>query len=250
MPLLTTLAVLLRAHPYSESSRIFRFYTRDAGVVGALARGVRKSGGRDGSGIETFAEGVLTLIVKESRDLQTFKEFTASRPRRGIGSSALRLGGASALAELVLRHAGEESNPPLFEALSRGLDRLESTDPEELISATLSESWRLIAALGYHPVLQTCVHCGTPLGANEMSRFDFAAGGVRCQSCGDGGPRVGPGARAQLTALVSGDALPGGLSRPRAHLQLLSEFVTYHVSGTRPLSSFAFLAQMLPDDDA
>jgi recombinational DNA repair protein (RecF pathway) len=38
MSLLTTPAVLLRAHPYSESSRILRFYTRASGVVGAIAR--------------------------------------------------------------------------------------------------------------------------------------------------------------------------------------------------------------------
>ena len=52
----------------------------------------------------------------------------------------------------------------------------------------------------------------------------------------------------QLRALIAGDALPDALGRPRAHLQLLSDFITYHVSGTRPLDSFAFLAQMLPDD--
>jgi DNA repair protein RecO (recombination protein O) len=250
MALLTTSAVLLRAHPYSESSRILRFYGRDAGVVAALARGVRKSGGRDGTGVEGFAEGTLTLLVKESRDLQTFKEFTPTRPRRGLGSSALRLGGASVLAELVLRHAGEASNPPLFDVLSQALDRLESCDATELVPTALSQGWRVVSALGYHPVLQACVQCGTPLGSEEMSRFDFAAGGVRCQSCGDGGPRVGPGARAQLNALVAGDSLPGGLTRPRAHLQLLSDFVTHHVSGTRPLGSFAFLARMLPEDDA
>jgi DNA repair protein RecO (recombination protein O) len=250
MPLLTTPAVLLRAHPYSESSRILRFYSLDAGVVAALARGVRKSGGRDGTGVESFTEGTLALLVRESRDLQTFKEFTPTRRRRGLGSSALRLGSASVLAELVLRHAGESGNAPLFEVLSHALDRLESCDPGDLVAAALSEGWRLVSALGYHPVLQACVQCGAILGSEDMSRFDFAAGGVRCQSCGDGGPRVGPGARAQLSALVAGEALPGGLTRPRAHLQLLSDFVTYHVSGTRPLSSFAFLAQMLPEDDA
>jgi DNA repair protein RecO (recombination protein O) len=250
MPLLTTPAILLRAHPYSESSRILRFYTRGAGALSALARGVRKSGGRDGTGLESFAEGTLTLFVREGRDLHTFKEFAATRARRGIGGGALRLGGASVLAELVLRHAGEEGNPPLYEALGRALDRLEGCDEGELIPAVLSESWRLVSALGYHPVLQVCVHCGAPLGADEMSRFDFPAGGVRCQSCGDQGPRVGPGARAQLAALLSGGTLPSGVTRPRAHLQLLSDFVTYHVSGARPLGSFAFLAQMLPDDDA
>jgi DNA repair protein RecO (recombination protein O) len=248
MSLLTTPAVLLRAHPYSESSRILRFYTRASGVVGALARGVRRTGGRSGATLESFAGGLLTLHVKPTRDLQTFQEFTPTHPRRGIGGSPLRLGGASVVAELVLRHAGEEGNAALFETLESALDRIEAADEKGALAAILSESWRLVSALGYHPTLDTCVSCGRPLGADDMSRFDFAAGGVRCGDCGDRGPRVGPGAREQLRALVVGDVLAAPLGRPRAHVQLLSDFVTYHVSGTRPLDSFAFLAQMLPDD--
>jgi recombinational DNA repair protein (RecF pathway) len=152
------------------------------------------------------------------------------------------------VAELVLRHAGEEANPALFDALEGALDRIESAGDADVLEAVLSESWRLVSALGYHPTLDQCVQCGRPLGPDDGSRFDFAAGGVRCGDCGDTGPRVGPVARAQLRALVAGEAAPGPLGRARAHVQLLSDFVTFHVSGTRPLDSFAFLAQMLPDD--
>jgi DNA repair protein RecO (recombination protein O) len=250
MSLLTTSAVLLRAYPYSETSRILRFYTSDAGVVGALARGIRKTVGATGSGLQTFAGGLLTLHVRSTRELQTFKEFNATHPRPGIGRSPLRLGGASLLAELVLRHAGEEANPSLFGTLDNALDRLNASDEADVYAVVLSESWRLVSVLGYHPVLEVCVHCGKQLGGDEMSRFDFSAGGVRCADCGDSGPRVGPGARAQLRGLVAGDPPAGPLTRPRAHLQILSDFITYHVSGTRPLGSFAFLSQMLPEDDA
>jgi DNA repair protein RecO (recombination protein O) len=248
MSLLTTPAVLLRAHPYSESSRILRFYTRASGVVGAIARGVRRTGGKSGAVLESFAGGILTLHVKPTRDLQTFQDFTPTHARRGIGASPLRLGGASVVAELLLRHAGEEGNPALFETLESALDRIEAVQESGVLAAILSEGWRLVSALGYRPTLDACVHCGRALGTEDMSRFDYAAGGVRCGDCGEHGPRVGPGARAQLRALILGDEPLAPLGRPRAHVQLLSDFVTYHVSGTRPLDSFAFLAQMLPDD--
>lgn len=247
MSLVSTPAVLLRSYAYSESSRILRFFTRDLGVVGAMARGIRKSG----TALPTFTGGDLTLYVRQTRDLQTFKEFTPIHWRERLGSSVLRLGGASMAGELVLRHAGEEANAELFEALESALDHIDSAEEPAVLSAVLSEAWRLVAVLGYHPVLEGCVHCGTLLGSQETGRFDFPAGGVRCPACGaDGaGPRVGPGARAQLRALVAGDAI-GTLLRPRAHLQLLSDFVTYHVSGARPLESFQFLVRVLPEDDA
>jgi DNA repair protein RecO (recombination protein O) len=252
MSLVTTPALLLRSHPYSESSRVLRFFTRDAGLVGVMARGIRKSGARDGSGLESFAGGTLTFYARSTRDLQTFKEFSTEKPRRGLGASPERLGGASLVAELVLRHAGEESNEPLFAALDQAFDRIEASDPASVIPVVISGAWSIVRSLGYGPVLESCVHCDEPLGVHEVGRFDFSAGGVRCPRCSVDavGPRVGPGAREQLRALVAGEALPSPLLRPRAHLQLLSDFVTQHVSGTRPLESFSFLARLLPDDHA
>jgi DNA repair protein RecO (recombination protein O) len=252
MSLVTSSSVLLRSFPYSESSRILRFLTRDQGLVGVLARGIRKTGGQTGSSLETFASGDLTFYMKPTRDLQTFKEFTPSKPRRGLGVGAERLGGASIMVELVLKHAGEEASPQLFDALEEALDRVETASDRALLPAVLSGGWGIVSALGYGPVLETCVQCGAPLDGEEMARFDFPAGGVRCHRCSSdsAGPRVGPAARVQLRALIAGDAPPSTLQRPRAHLQLLSDFVTHHVSGARPLGSFAFLARLLPEDDA
>jgi DNA repair protein RecO (recombination protein O) len=252
MALVSTPAVLLRSHPYSESSRVLRFFTRDGGLVGVMARGIRKSMARDGYGLESFATGTLTFYMRSTRDLQTFKDFATHKPRRGLATSPLRLGGASIVAELVLRHAGEEANPTLFEAVEEALDRVEGCEETAVVPVALSGAWGVVNALGYGPVLESCVHCGTPLGPEETGRFDLAAGGVRCPRCSTegNGPRVGPGAREQLRTLVAGEAPASPLQRPRAHLQLLSDFVTHHVSGTRPLGSFSFLARLLPDDHA
>lgn len=251
MSLVTTPAVLLRSFAYSESSRILRFFTPGHGVVGALARGARRSGGKGGSGLESFTGGVLTLYMKPTTDLHTFKEFTPARPRSGLGRSVLRFGGASLVVELVLRHAGEEANPVLFDALERGLDHLDSAAEEKVLATILCEAWRLVGVLGYEPGLESCVHCGATFRADDVGLFDFEAGGVRCPSCAsDGsGPRVGPGARAQLRAFLAGEVV-APLERPRAHLQLLSDFVTYHVSGARSLDSFHFLATVIPEDHA
>lgn len=250
MPLLTTPAILLRAFAYGESSRILRFYARDVGTLGVMAKGIRKSGARGGSGLETFAGGQLTVYMSPTRELQTFKEFSAARPRRGLGAGALRLGAASLVGELVLRHAGEEANPSLFGALDQALDRIECTEDSSVLPVALSGAWRIVSVLGYHPVLESCVSCGASLAADEIARFDFSAGGLRCGACArEGGPRVGPGARAQLRALIAGEVPLSPLLRPRAHLRLLSDFVTHHVSGARPLDSFAFLTRLVSEDD-
>ena len=251
MALVTTAAVLLRSFPYSETSRILRFFTPGHGVVGVMARGVRRGDGKGGTSLESFSGGVLTLYMKPTTDLHGFREFTPARPRSGLGRHLLRFGGASLAAELVLRHAGEDANPPLYQALEGALDALDSAPEEALAAVLLSRAWQLVSVLGYEPVVDGCVECGAGFGDGEVGRFDFAAGGIRCAACSteERGPRVGPRGRAQLRALLDGES-PVPLERPRAHLQLLADFVTYHVSGERPLESFPFLATLVPEDRA
>lgn len=251
MALVQTPAILLRSYPFSETSRTLRFYSLHLGVVGVMARGVRKSASKHGGGLLTFTEGTLTAYVRANRDLQTFKDFSDTRTRPALSSSPIRLAGASVLGELTLAHAGQDENPPLFHTLSVALDRVSSEGLETLFARILAEVWGLVAELGYRPSVGVCVECGRELDGQEMSRFDFPAGGVRCLTCaGDAsGPRLGPRARGQLLALVRRH-LPADLARPRAHLRLVSDFITYHISGGTPLKSLEILAALTADTDA
>ena len=251
MSVITTPAILLRSHPYSETSLILRFYTLNAGVVATLARGIRKSGGKLGGSERTFGGGHLTFYDKESRDLQTFRDFQLETPRMGLGANPLRFTGASVLGEIILQHAGSDSNPSLFQALSGGLDQLAVEPEKTLVLRLLMEIWGLVVELGYAPEVLACVSCGRALVGEELGRFDFAAGGVQCPRCQGGtqGPRLGPLARSQLQGLVHG-VLEGELIRPRAHLRLASDFITYHISGGTPLRSMKVMATLIPGDHA
>ncbi len=246
----TTRAVLLRAHPYGETSRILRFYTDRHGLLGVMARGVRGRSGKGGTTLSTFASGDLTVYVKPQRDLQTMKDFSCTRLRGELGADVLRFAGASVVAELVLRHADpEEAHPDLFSALETALDALVDVPPGLIPTACLAGAWRVVEAFGYAPQLDPCVRCGRSLEAEEMGRFDFAAGGIRCEACGEGatGPRVGAGARVQVRGLLDG-SLSEAVSYPRRHLGLLQDFVAYHVA-SGPLRSLTLLGSLLPDEE-
>jgi DNA repair protein RecO len=245
-----TPAILLRAHAYGETSRILRFYTQSHGLLSVMARGVRGRGGKGGLTLATFATGELTAFVKPQRDLHTMKDFACGRLRSALGASVLRFAGASAAAELVMAHADEEPHPEIYQALEDALDALESVPEAGIATAALSGAWRIVEAFGFAPELEVCTRCGKALGREEIGRFDLAAGGVLCADCGAGaaGPRVGPGARAQLHALLSGRLEPP-VTHARRHLALLSDFVAFHVA-QRPLKSLRFLGDLLPQEEA
>lgn len=246
MSLTTTPAILLRSHPYSETSRILRFLTAEFGVVAIIARGLRRGDARGRGTIDTFDEGDLTVYFRENRELQTFKDFATTHSRRALAGDLVRFSGASILAELVLRHTAEEEAALLFEAVRSGLDRIEDDPATDPLARILAEGWQIVAALGYEPIVDQCSGCGRSLDHATMGRFDFAAGGVRCAACGREGEgrKIGPVARRQLRALLAGEP-PDDLAGGPAQLRLFGDFVTWHVSGGRPLNSVRFLSDLL-----
>lgn len=239
MTVVSTPAVLLRSFDYSETSRVLKLYTRDVGLVSVMAKGIRRGGARGQGGLDTFSRGELTAYMRPTRDLQTFKEFAVEEAGASLGKDVLRFAGASLLAEIVLLHAAPDPSPQVFERLTGALGRIEAGPRAGIVGAVLAEAWMLVNTLGYEPQIDECVCCGRPLDTSEVSRFDFSAGGVRCSDCAfdHSGPLVGPGARRQLVALLQG-TVPAALGKPRAHLRLLHDFVTYHVSGSKPLKTF------------
>ncbi len=247
---ITTPAVLLRSHEYGDSSRILRFYTRAHGLVSVVARGVRGKSGKGAATLATFASGDLMFYMKKNRELHNMKEFVCSRMRSELASKMLVFSAASAAAELVLSHAEADAQPRVFDTLEAGLDALCDTESPSLLPGTaLSVLWTITHSFGFAPQLDSCVRCGESVLEDELGRFDFEAGGMRCMQCSEdsAGPRVGPIARSQLEDMISGQ-VPVGLSHTRRHLGLVSDFIAYHVL-SKPLKSLRFLGSALPPDD-
>ena len=243
MSLLSTRAILLRSHPFSESSLVLRFLTRERGLVSVMARGVR----RRGTPPEIFSSGVLVLYYRQNRDLQNYKEFSVVRAHRALAGDVRRFAGASLLADLVLHHAGEEPSEILFAGLDAALGRLAEAPSETVAPLILSGAWALVSLLGYAPELTICVDCGEELDDTEVGRLDYAAGGMRCPRCAgpaSEGPRIGPRAREQLGALLLGEPIDA-LDHMATHVKVLRNYVHHHISGSRPLPSFPFLESVV-----
>jgi DNA repair protein RecO (recombination protein O) len=245
MPLITVESLVLQSFAYGETSKILRLLTATHGVLSAIARGALRPRSRFGGLLEPFSEGTATLYVKEGRDLQTLASFELTASHQTVARDLLRFGGASLLAEIVIRCGSEESHPGLFETVRTGLRRIRSVDEPTLESTLLAETWRLVGCLGFAPAFEHCVGCGRIVDAGEMTAFDFEAGGVRCETCaGTGTARALPAAaRADLIRLCRGEAAP--LARTAAHWRLIGRYLGHHVLEGARLNSLDFLAATL-----
>lgn len=237
-------AIVLQSFPYGETSRIVRLLTRSAGVHSAIAKGALRPRSRYAL-MEPFAEGAATLYIRDTRDLQTLGGFDLTCSRQGLGRDLLRFGGASLLAELVLRTASEDSNPTLYDAVAIGLDRLLEVDVDALEVSVLAVTWHLIAELGFTPVLDCCIACGRGVDPSRDVMFDYAAGGLRCDGCAAGlpGRRIPARARAALVAFSRGQ--PATVGATEGHWRLLTRYLEHHILEGAPLRSLHFVATSL-----
>src|SRR5688572_455218 len=148
MPLVSVSALILQAFPYSDTSKILRLLTRDYGVQSVIAKGALRPKSRFGGVLEPFTEGVASFVLRESRELHTLTGFELIKSRQSLGDNLVRFGGASLVAELVMRVGSEERDPTLFDMVVHALDRIEQAEPLMSEGVVLAQAWSLISHLG------------------------------------------------------------------------------------------------------
>jgi DNA repair protein RecO (recombination protein O) len=247
MSLVHTPAVVLQAFRYSETSKVVRLATRELGVHSAIAKGALRPRSRFGAGLELLSEGVAQLYYREQRELHTLAAFDVIDLRRALAADLSRFAGANAQVELMLRMAPAAPLPPAYDALVTALDGLVAAGPGDVDAVAVGGLWRLLAALGFGPALETCVKGGEPVAANGAPvAFSVADGGVLCARCAPartaGVTRLGAADFQALLAMAeSGRTLPAlDALHAAAHRRLVARFVRYHLGDKRPLNALEF----------
>ena len=249
MALLTSDAIILQVFKYGDTSKILRLLTRRSGVQSVIAKGAANPKSKYGGVLEPFTEGVASYYARDNRDLHTLGSFELVRSRQALGSDLIRFGGASLIAELIMRSGVEEPDPHLYEVVSAALGRIAAADRAAVESVVLGETWALIAQLGFAPSLDSCITCDRPIGETEEVSFDYVAGGIRCAACAAGMPGrvLPPQARSALLQLMRGEHII--LERTGAHWRLLARYLTHHVVDGTSLKSLAFLEESLREPE-
>ncbi|HUF12078.1 MAG TPA: DNA repair protein RecO [Longimicrobiales bacterium] len=242
MPIVTDSALILQVYPYSETSKILRLLTRGHGLRSAMARGALRPKSRYGGVLEPFTQGIATIFVKETRELQTLSGFDLERSRQRLGDDLIRFAAASLLAEVVLIAGSEAAEPALYDGVIDWLDRIESADSRHVEAQAVTAAWTLVGALGFAPEIEQCIRCSRVPDTDEETRFDYAAGGILCASCAAGvGVLLPPQGREALASMSRGVVV--SLDRYVAYWTLLDRFLAYHVTDGRSLRSLEFLTE-------
>lgn len=224
----------MRARNLGEADKIFTLFTRSAGKVDAVGKGVRRPKSALGGRLELLTESTLTLHRGRSLDIIT-SAVTVRSHWAGL-TEPRALAAASLIAEIVDMFCEPELPlDEIYALLSNAAPAIaNSAAPAALVPRF---ELRLLHALGLAPPDDACIRCGGPFD-ERGAWVDIDAGGLGCESC--------YGARGDMHALDAADVANfRALGAPREAgrrasviatpkvARAIDDLVTYHL-GRRP----------------
>ncbi len=187
----TTDAIVLRRTDYRDYDRMVTLFSPDCGRIDAIARGCRRPKSALMNAAEVFCAGQFTLheaggrySVTQCEIKDSFYDLRFDYERLLHGMYYLSLADMAALPD--------QGAPDVFMLLLKALAHLcYSGLPAAMLTASFE--MRYMPLMGFCPCMDRCVICGAPV--NGAARFDEALGGVVCDACPSGAPRISAGAR-------------------------------------------------------
>jgi DNA repair protein RecO len=247
MPLLNSEAFVLLRHPLTESSWIVTLFTREEGVVRAVAKGARRTTSPFRGALEPLSRVRVEVVLKEGRELGTLRSaelLEGSMDLHGRWPEAAVLMGMGETLERALpAHAAEEESYRLLGAVLAGL----RAGAPPLLAWVYFSSW-LLRLHGVFPRPEGCVTCGAQ---GYPLLLDLGAGEWRCPRCQRQRPAEGralTGPMASLLEAVFRSPL-ASLSRrefPQEALSALSGMVYWALAAYlgRPLANWPALESL------
>jgi DNA repair protein RecO (recombination protein O) len=236
--------IVLRSIRYGEADRILDLYTRDLGLVSAIAKGIRRTKSRFGGRLEPLS--CVEFLAYKGKTLDTITQVEILRSFRGVREDIARFECAGRMVGVVRAlSGGDEADRRVFNLLYHALDALESRE-EDMKSVEAAFTLKLSIVAGYTPRLDACVSCDEdPDQAGGPPYFAPPLGGVLCAGCRKAGFSgdafaLPPGALAALQSLVARpirDAVVGERLEESVR-RVVSSHVLAHAPGNTGLADW------------
>ncbi len=238
-------ALVLKTIPFRETSLILHLFTKEHGLVHAIAKGVRASK----KGQITLERGQLlelNLYIKPQRDLQTAGAINITEFYSGIREDLVKCSCRDSAFEVILNVIKDsDEHPELYTFFTKFLTFLNSSKPEECYPAALwLFFYRFTEHMGIAFNLENCISCGCML--TGIPALNIPNGGLECDSCRKVAAKYHIPIEA-LSFLKSGkpNALEVGNIVSKSDAEKittnLSDFIRYHFDIKNSFKSIDFL---------
>lgn len=180
-----------------EADRLLTLFSRDAGILRAVAKGVRRIHSHKAGHLEPFTR--VNLMLARSHDLWIVTQAVAVDLYLPLHEDLVLTSEAAYVLELIDRFSYEDGeNRILYQLLVQTLERLAKGDP--IFTAVHFFELHLLDAVGFRPQLFQCVRCKEEIHPQNQF-FSAVEGGAVCPRCGSLVPDARPVSTAALKYL-------------------------------------------------
>lgn len=177
-----TSAIVLRRHPYTETSQVVTWLTSDAGRINTLIKGAFRPKSPFGGEVDLFYTCELLYYGRHLDGLPVTREVTALNPRARLRSDWRACAVASYLCSLITRATPPQATrAAAFNWLENALDTVAREGASA--PALFRHELRLLHLLGLSPRVAACLRCGTAAPPSAEVFFSPRAGGWWCADC-------------------------------------------------------------------
>jgi len=180
--IIKTPAILLRAAPTGNTSRVLTWLTPEQGRVATIVKGALRPKSWFLGQFDLFYTCELLYYARHDREVMITRECCPMNPRPALRHHWRACAAASYLADLANRvsppHAPQAS---LYAWLEQALNELNDRGLAE--GLIYWEELRLLRQLGLAPRLHACMQCRTPLTPSSQASFSSRRGGLLCMRC-------------------------------------------------------------------
>jgi len=179
-------AICLRKTDFSETSQVVTFFTKDAGKLGAMAKGSRRKKSSFDGPIEVFSYGHIVYSEKETAKLATLTEFTQMPVFQYLSSRLTFLNAGLFAVELLdFFTENHDPHPELFDSLIHFLTDIQtSPDKSSVYRLLIIFQLTLLNEVGTKPLLARCSNCKAPYSSGwPYYYFSSMGNGLICPDC-------------------------------------------------------------------
>lgn len=185
---LKTEAIVLRHSEMGEADRLLTLFSRNAGLIRAVAKGARRIHSKKAGHLEPFTR--VNLMLARSHELWIVTQAVALDLFLPLHEDLILTGEAAYVLELIDRFSYEEGeNHALYQLLVETLERLSRGDP--VFTAVHFFELHLLDSVGFRPQLFNCVQCKEEIKPQDQF-FSAFLGGAVCPRCAGRAPDARP----------------------------------------------------------
>ena len=169
--------IIVSETAYGESSKIINVLTKDAGIIGIMAKGAKKLKSALRSSTEKFTLGIFNVYYHENK-LSTLIAVDIIDPLRNIKTDIVKIGYLTYISELAYQTARQNSDDRIYSILKSTILKIESgLDP--MIMTNILEL-KMLDYLGVGIDLDKCIKCGN---STDIITINGDSGGYLCKDC-------------------------------------------------------------------